>query len=115
MFPLKPIVQIKNLEVALPLVAPGTILVVENRPTQVMNLLLLQMTPRGNSKVLVKMVETGAEAGVVVEMVVAEVVVAAVPTTSTVKLAKQTPTRRSIKAGAVTMATPSSRLSKLPL
>ena len=49
MFPPKTIVQIKNLELALPLVAPGTILVVESLSTQLMNLLLLlQMTHRGN-------------------------------------------------------------------
>ena len=102
MSPLKTLVQIKNQEVALPLVAESTILVVEDLPTLVMNLLLLQMIPRGNvftlysfhlplsnftqSKVFVKMVEAGPEAGVVVEMVV---VVEAVLTTSTVKLAKR--------------------------
>lgn len=51
MCPLKAIiVKIKNLlEVALPLVVEGTMLVVENLRTQVMNpLLLLRMIPRGN-------------------------------------------------------------------
>jgi hypothetical protein len=49
MSPLRSIVQIKNLEVALPLVAESTMLVVEKPPTQLMNLLpLLRMIPRGN-------------------------------------------------------------------
>lgn len=49
MFPLKATtVQIKNLEVVLPLVAESIMLVVENLRIQLMNLLLLWMIPRGN-------------------------------------------------------------------
>jgi hypothetical protein len=115
-FPLKVIiVKIKSLEVALPLVAESTMLVVGNLPAQVMNLLLLLlwMIPRGNvfflffffyflsnfsqSKVLVKVEAGAAEVGVaekvvvvVVVVVVEKVAVVDVPTTSTVKLAKRT-------------------------
>jgi hypothetical protein len=116
------IVQIKNLEVALPLVAESTMLAVENLLAQLMNLLLLRllwMIPRGNSKVLAG----AAEAGVAVEnavenavkVAVEKVAVVGAPSISTVKLAKPTPTRRFIKAGVVTMAMPNLTLSKLPL
>jgi hypothetical protein len=106
-------VQIKNLEVVLLLVAANPILVVENlNPSgQVMNLLLLPMIHTGNLKVMV----VGAGAGAVVVLLPLVAVVEAVLMIGTVRLPKPTPTRNSIKAGVVTMATPNSRQSKLPL